>query len=102
MEMERPSASFTVDVSVSREISSWVGAGWIVGTETDGARVRATDAAAHGANIFPSRHDTRTAFTSIHWKIEETYCGGPMDARGQAIVDGRTYRRVYALERDGV
>lgn len=74
----------------------------MTGTETDGARVRAADAAAHGANIFRGRHDTCTAFTPVHWKIKETYCGGPMDARGQAIVDGRAYGRVYALERDGV
>lgn len=84
------------------KIISWVRRWLDSRAETDGARVRATDAAAYGPNIFPGRHDTRTTFASIHWKIEETYCGGPMDARGQAIVDGRTHGRVYALERDGV
>jgi len=83
MEVERPSASYVVDVNGSHHTHE----GW--GLLAD--MVVSLDAPSHGTSPFACRYYPRTTFTSIDRKVEETYYSCEVDAGGQTIIDGWTY-----------
>ena len=93
MEVERPSASYVVDVSFHLTRENW-------GLLAD--MVASLDAPSHGTSPFACRYNSRTAFTSIDRKVEETNYGCEVDAGRQAIIDGWAYRRIHVVERNRI
>ena len=95
MEMERPSASYVVDVSIAQILLRLKRAAdnKLIST------VCAIDAPTDGANSFPRRYDTCATPASVDWKVKKTHRRSAMDAGREAVVDRRSYWRVYALER---
>lgn len=53
--------------------------------------VASLDAPSHGTSPFACRYNSRTAFTSIYRKVEETNYGCEVDTGRQTVIDGWAY-----------
>lgn len=93
IEVERPSASYVVDVSATDARAH---------SDTSPQLTRAEfpllDAPTSCPSSFSSGHYPGAAFTSVNRKIEETDHCRTMDTGRKAPADGRPYGRVHALE----
>ena len=89
MELERPSASYTVDVRYPPVQNS------------EGLMLTVDlfpDASPCGTNPLTCRHNSGTAPSSIDRQVKKAYYGCKVDTRGEKIVDGWSHGRIHALE----